>query len=133
MRRIHSTALPLVAVLLLACGLFAALRLLQQRSWGGAPVTPPTARAGSPWIADDADALLGIDRHGQYYFNRTPIRNATLPAVIDSAFRQLPAGTPLHVYADRALRASVVDEAIRIAQAHGVRRVSLVADETAPR
>jgi biopolymer transport protein ExbD len=113
---------------LFAFALFAALLLGEHRAWGGGMVRAPTARAGRPWTIDQADALLGIDRMGTYYFNRNPIRRATLAAVLDSAFRRLPAGTPLYVSADKSLSAEVVETALQIARKSGVRQVSFVAD-----
>jgi biopolymer transport protein ExbD len=126
MPRLSSRSLPLVAVPVLVLGLFAAFQLQQARSWGGWGA--PSARAGRPWTVDQARALLGIARDGQYYFNREPIRNETLARVLDSAVRHSPAGTPLYIYADKALELRVVDEALRIARASGVTRVSFVAE-----
>ena len=126
MPRLSVRLLPLVAVPLLTFGLFAAFLLVEHRSWGA--YGAPSARAGRPWVVGQAHALLGIDRNGQYYFNRNPLRNERLAAVLDSAFRHLPADTPLYVYANGALEAGVVDEALRIARASGVKQVSLVAE-----
>jgi biopolymer transport protein ExbD len=130
MPRLLSRAFALLAVLLLTVALFAVFQLQERRSWGGGMVQAPAAQEGRPWTVDQARALLAIDQNGQYYFNRRPIRNETLSAVLDSAFRGLPRSTPLYVYAATTLEAGVVDQALRIARASGVQQVSLVAEPT---
>lgn len=122
-------ALPLVFVLLLVVALAAALRFGAQRSDDrGGWVAPPDAWEGHLWSAEQASAVLAIDRMGVYYFNRQPIRRDALPTVLDSVSRWLPHGTPLSVYADHALPAAVVDTALAIVRARGVAAVSLVVE-----
>ena len=48
--------------------------------------------------------------------------------MLDSAFRGLPRGTPLYIYAARTLSAGKIDTAVQIARSSGVRQVSFVAE-----
>lgn len=89
-------------------------------------VQAPVSHTGRPWDSGEARALLGIDRNGQYYFNRRAIQNATLPATLDSAFRLLPCKTTLYIWADRDVAASTVEEVLALARAHGVKYTALV-------
>jgi biopolymer transport protein TolR len=78
---------------------------------------------------DDADQVLGIDKNGQYYLNKQPIRNETLAATLKSVFDAREIDKILYVKADRDLEYRKVLEAMDIASKNGVRVVGAITEQ----
>ncbi|GLC27610.1 ExbD/TolR family protein [Roseisolibacter agri] len=79
---------------------------------------------------EDGDQLLGIDRNGQYYLNRNPIRNETLGAQIKQIYDAREVDKILYIRADRQLEYSKVLDASDIVSKNGVRVVGYISEQT---
>jgi biopolymer transport protein TolR len=75
------------------------------------------------------DQVLGIDRDGQYYLNKKPIRNAELPVLIKQIFDVRTEDKILYLKADAELAYSKVLDAVDIASKNGVRVVGMISDQ----
>src|ERR1051325_12144327 len=60
------------------------------------------------------DQVLGIDRDGQYYLNKKPIRNADLPAMLKQIYDVRTEDKILYLKADQQLDYSKVLAAVNI-------------------
>lgn len=78
---------------------------------------------------DNEDQVLGIDAFGQYYLNKKPIKNETLPEQLKSIFDARTQDKILYVKADKNLVYSKVLDAIDIAAHNGVRVVGAISDQ----
>jgi biopolymer transport protein TolR len=78
---------------------------------------------------DNEDQVLGIDAFGQYYLNKKPIRNETLPEQLKRIFDARTTDKILYVKADKNLDYSKVLDAIDIAAHNGVRVVGAISDQ----
>ncbi len=74
--------------------------------------------------------MLGIDRDGQYYLNKRPIKNETLAEQLKAIFDARTTDKILYLKADRDLQYSKVLDAIDIAAHNGVRVVGAISDQT---
>ena len=79
---------------------------------------------------EEGDQLLGIDRQGQYYLNRNPIRNETLEAQLKQIYDARETDKILYMRADRSLEYSKVLDASDIASKAGVRVVGYISEQT---
>ncbi len=79
---------------------------------------------------EDGDQLLGIDRNGQYYLNRNPIRNETLGAQIKQIYDAREVDKILYIRADRQLEYAKVLDASDIVSKNGVRVVGYISEQT---
>ena len=79
---------------------------------------------------EEGDQLLGIDRNGQYYLNRNPIRNETLGAQLKQIYDARETDKILYIRADRQLEYSKVLDASDIASKNGVRVVGYISEQT---
>jgi biopolymer transport protein ExbD len=77
------------------------------------------------------DQVLGIDRDGQYYLNKKPIRNADLPALLKQIFDVRTEDKILYLKADQELAYAKVLDAVDIASKNGVRVVGMISDQKA--
>ena len=78
---------------------------------------------------EEGDQLLGIDRSGQYYLNRNPIRNETLSDQLKRIYEARETDKILYLRADKALEYSKVLEAMDIASRSGVRVTGLISEQ----
>ena len=78
---------------------------------------------------DDADQVLGIDKNGQYFFNKQPIRNETLAAMLKSVFDARTIDKILYVKADRDIEYAKVLDAMDIASKNGVRVIGAITEQ----
>ena len=78
---------------------------------------------------DDADQVLGIDKNGQYYMNKQPIRNEELAQTLKAIFDARQTDKILYVKADRDLEYAKVLDAMDIASHNGVRVVGAITDQ----
>jgi biopolymer transport protein TolR len=75
------------------------------------------------------DQVLGIDRDGQYYLNKKPIRNTELPGMLKQIFEARTEDKILYLKADQELAYSKVLDAVDIASKNGVRVVGMISDQ----
>jgi biopolymer transport protein TolR len=78
---------------------------------------------------EQTDQVLGIDRDGQYYLNKRPIKNDDLQSLIKSIYDARTQDKILYLKADKSLNYSKVLDAIDIASKNGVRMVGMISDQ----
>jgi biopolymer transport protein TolR len=79
---------------------------------------------------EDEDQVLGIDANGQYFLNKKPIRNETLPEQLKRIYDARTVDKILYVKADKNLDYSKVLDAVDIAAKNGVRVTGMITDQT---
>src|SRR3712207_189683 len=78
---------------------------------------------------EDTEVLLGIDRTGQYYLQKQPIRNETLGERLKAIYDTRTEDKVLYLRADRDLEYSKVIDVLDIAGKSGVRVTGMIADQ----
>jgi biopolymer transport protein TolR len=78
---------------------------------------------------ENADQVLGIDREGQYYLNKRPLKNEDLPQKLKTIFDARTEDKILYLKADKTLEYSKILDAIDIASKNGVRVVGMISDQ----
>ena len=78
---------------------------------------------------EDDDQVLGIDRMGQYYLNKKPIKNETLGQQLKAIYEARTTDKILYVKAHRELEFEKVLDAIDVASKNGVRVVGAISDQ----
>ncbi len=78
---------------------------------------------------DPGDQVLGIDAQGQYYLNKRPIRNETLPQQLKAIYDARTEDKILYLKADKNLEYSKVLDAMDIAAHNGVRVLGAISDQ----
>jgi biopolymer transport protein TolR len=78
---------------------------------------------------EETDQLLGIDANGQYYLNKQPIRNETLPERLKQIYDARTIDKILYVRAHGALKYDKVLDALDIAAKNGVRVTGLISEQ----
>jgi biopolymer transport protein TolR len=78
---------------------------------------------------EQTDQVLGIDRDGQYYLNKRPIRNAELPQLLKKIYDDRVQDKILYLKADKTLDYAKVIDAMDIAMKNGVRMVGMISDQ----
>jgi biopolymer transport protein ExbD len=77
------------------------------------------------------DQVLGIDRDGQYYLNKKPVRGEDLPQLIKQIYDQRTEDKIMYLKADKTLDYSKVLDALDMATRNGVRVVGMISDQRA--
>src|SRR3954463_2846655 len=95
----------------------------------GFQAQPPSGINLKSHPEDNEDQVLGIDAFGQYYLNKKPIKNETLPDQLKRIFDARTTDKILYVKADKNLDYSKVLDAIDIAAHNGVRVVGAISDQ----
>jgi biopolymer transport protein ExbD len=90
---------------------------------------PPQGVNLKPHPEEDQDQVLGIAADGQYYLNKKPIRNETLPTELKRIFDARTVDKILYVKADKNLEYNKVIDALDIAAVAGVRVTGLITDQ----
>jgi biopolymer transport protein TolR len=92
---------------------------------------PPQAQNIKDHPEDDqTDQVLGIDKDGNYYINKKPIKEADIPAMLKHIYVETPRDDYiLYLKADKNLDYSKVLDALDVATHNGVRVVGLVSDQ----
>ena len=90
---------------------------------------PPQGVNLKPHPEEDQDQVLGIAADGQYYLNKKPIKNETLPTELKRIFDARTLDKILYVKADKNLEYSKVIDALDIAAVAGVRVTGLITDQ----
>ena len=80
---------------------------------------------------ENTDQVLGIDRDGQYYLNKRPIKNEDLPTKLKTIFDARTEDKILYLKADKTLDYGKVIDAMDIAMKNGVRMVGMISDQRA--
>jgi biopolymer transport protein ExbD len=78
---------------------------------------------------EQTDQVLGIDRDGQYYLNKRPIRNEDLASKLKTIFDARTEDKILYLKADKTLDYSKVLDAVDLASKNGVRVVGMISDQ----
>jgi biopolymer transport protein TolR len=78
---------------------------------------------------EQIDQVLGIDRDGQYYLNKRPIKNDDLPSLLKQIYEVRTEDKILYLKADKTLNYAKVLDAIDIASKNGVRMVGMISDQ----
>jgi biopolymer transport protein TolR len=78
---------------------------------------------------EQMDQVLGIDRDGQYYLNKKPIKADDLPGTVKKIFDARTEDKILYLKADKTLDYAKVLDAIDIASKNGVRVVGMISDQ----
>lgn len=73
--------------------------------------------------------VLGIDRQGNYYLNKRPIRREDAPALLSAEFGARPQDKVLFIKADRNLKYQEILDAMRLAKGAGARVVAAVTEQ----
>ena len=118
---------PLVDVMLVLLIIF---MVIIPTLTSGLNAVPPQGINLKKHPEEDGDQLLGIDRKGQYYLNRQPIRNETLQENLKRIFDARTEDKILYVRADKSLEYSKVQDAIDIASKAGVRVTGLISEQS---
>ncbi|HUO51349.1 MAG TPA: biopolymer transporter ExbD [Gemmatimonadaceae bacterium] len=95
----------------------------------GFAAVPPSGINLKSHPEDPDDQVLGIDRDGQYYLNKRPIKNETLGDQLKAIFEARTEDKILYLKADRNLKYSKVLDAIDIAAHNGVRVLGAISDQ----
>ena len=90
---------------------------------------PPQGINLKPHPEEDQDQVLGIAADGQYYLNKKPIKNETLPNELKRIFDARTVDKILYVKADKNLEYTKVIDALDIAATAGVRVTGLISDQ----
>jgi biopolymer transport protein ExbD len=90
---------------------------------------PPQGVNLKPHPEEDQDQVLGIAADGQYYLNKKPIKNETLPTELKRIFDARTVDKILYVKADKNLEYTKVIDALDIAAVAGVRVTGLITDQ----
>lgn len=77
----------------------------------------------------DEDQVLGIDRNGQYFLNKSPIPNDELGARLQEIYSVRTIDQILYVKADKDLEYGRLLDAIDVASRNGVRMVGAITDQ----
>lgn len=78
---------------------------------------------------ENTDQVLGIDRDGQYYLNKRPIKNEDLPTMLKTIFDARTEDKIMYLKADKTLDYGKVIDAMDIAMKNGVRMVGMISDQ----
>ena len=78
---------------------------------------------------ENTDQVLGIDRDGQYYLNKRPIKNEELPTMLKTIFDARTEDKIMYLKADKTLDYGKVIDAMDIAMKNGVRMVGMITDQ----
>ncbi len=79
---------------------------------------------------ENTDQVLGIDKDGQYYLNKKPIKNEDLEALVTQIFAARTIDKIMYVKADAGLPYFKVQDALDIIAKGGVRVSGLITDQT---
>jgi biopolymer transport protein ExbD len=81
-------------------------------------------------VDEETDQTLGIDKDGQYYLNKQPIRYEDIPARLRQIYSTRTEDKVLYVKADKNLDYAKVLDALDIAGKAGVAMTGMISDQT---
>ncbi len=118
---------PMIDVMLVLLIIF---MLVVPAIQAGFQAVPPQGQNLKAHPEEDTDQVLGIDRQGQYYLNKKPIRNETLAETIKGIYDARTIDKIMYVKADKNLDYAKVMDAIDVIAKNGVRVTGFIADQT---
>ncbi len=77
----------------------------------------------------DEDQILGIDKYGNYFLNKQPIRNEDLATLIKGIYTVRTVDQILYVKADKNLEYGKILDAMDIVSRNGVRVLAAITDQ----
>lgn len=77
----------------------------------------------------DEDQVLGIDKYGNYFLNKSPINNDQLGDLLQSIYSLRTVDQILYVKADKNLEYGKILDAMDVASRNGVRVVGAITDQ----
>jgi len=76
------------------------------------------------------DQVLGIDRDGNYYLNKKPIKSEDVPVALQHIYKDTPRDDYImYLKADKGLEYSKVMDAMEVAMKNGVKVVGMISDQ----
>ena len=117
---------PLVDVMLVLLIIF---MVIIPTLTSGLNAAPPQGINLKKHPEEQGDQLLGIDRTGQYYLNKQPIRNETLHDQLKAIYDARTEDKILYIVADKNLEYAKVQDAVDIAAKAGVRVTGLISEQ----
>jgi biopolymer transport protein ExbD len=97
----------------------------------GFNAVPPEGQNLKSHPEDNADQTLGIDKDGQYYLNKKPIRNETLAEQLKRIYDARTEDKILYVKAHKEIEYGKVLDVLDIAAKNGARVVGMISDQKA--
>jgi len=79
---------------------------------------------------ENTDQVLGIDRDGNYYLNKKPIKNEDLETLVTQIYAARTVDKIMYVKADATLSFYKVQDALDVISKAGVRVSGLITDQT---
>ena len=96
---------------------------------GGFQIDVPTAQHLRAHPEAPSDRTLGIDRDGNYYLNKRPIRSEELEPALKELLRAAPEDRVLYLKAPKALPYGRVLHILNVARENGATVVGLITEE----
>ena len=95
----------------------------------GFNAVPPQGQNLKAHPEDPGDQTLGIDKDGNYYLNKKPIRSETLAQQLNAIFSTRQEDKVLYIKAHKDLAYEKVLDAMDVASKNGVRVVGMISDQ----
>lgn len=95
----------------------------------GFTATPPSGINLKAHPEADEDQVLGIDKYGNYYLNKQPLKNEDLAAALQGIYSVRTIDQILYIKADKELEYGRILDAMDIASKNGVRMVGAISDQ----
>ena len=95
----------------------------------GFTATPPSGINLKAHPEADEDQVLGIDKYGNYYLNKQPLKNEDLAAALQGIYSVRTIDQILYIKADKELEYGRILDAMDIASRNGVRMVGAISDQ----
>ncbi len=95
----------------------------------GFTATPPSGINLKAHPEADEDQVLGIDKYGNYYLNKQPLKNEDLGAALQGIYSVRTIDQILYIKADKELEYGRILDAMDIASKNGVRMVGAISDQ----
>jgi biopolymer transport protein ExbD len=95
----------------------------------GFTATPPSGINLKAHPEADEDQVLGIDKYGNYYLNKQPLRNEDLASALQGIYSVRTIDQILYIKADKELEYGRILDAMDIASKNGVRMVGAISDQ----
>lgn len=95
----------------------------------GFTATPPSGINLKAHPEADEDQVLGIDKYGNYYLNKRPLRNEDLASALQGIYSVRTIDQILYIKADKELEYGRILDAMDIASKNGVRMVGAISDQ----
>ena len=125
--RAEPNVTPMIDVMLVLLIIFMTVAPMLE---SGFHATPPSGKHLSEHPDEDGDAVIGLDAHGQYYFNKRPTTEDALARTLSERFLQRPGDRVVFLRADQGLRYDRVQSAMTLAANAGARFVGLISEQS---